>query len=54
MSYNRSNKQPIFYRVIGDINWCIHRCGFFDGFVAGLMVSVFSALMGLYLAWGLA
>jgi hypothetical protein len=53
MSYNSSNRQPRLYRLIDEINWRIHRSGFLDGFIACLMVVVFSALIAFYLVAGL-
>jgi hypothetical protein len=50
---NYSNKQPFLWRMIEEIKYQINCTGFKNGFLAGLMVSVFSVVMAAYLVWGL-
>lgn len=52
-TFNRRNRQKAIYRWYDEIHWRMHRSGFLDGFYAGLMVSVFSALMAYYFAIGM-
>jgi len=51
-TFNRRSSQKALYRWYDEIRWRIHRSGFMDGLLTGLMVSTFAVLMAAYFVAG--